>query len=119
MHVLDLAPLDGSDPLDNFETVERELALYQQRLADAAADPGAVQGRPGDAPSRVEQARAQWQERMGEEVPVLLTSSATRQGLDELATELLRRIPVLTRRRRQRRWWSADHRRRDSARRPP
>jgi GTP-binding protein len=31
---------------------------------------------------------------MGEEVPVILTSSATRQGLDELATELLRRVPL-------------------------
>jgi GTP-binding protein len=33
---------------------------------------------------------------VGPDVPVLLTSSATRQGLDELATELLRRIPLLT-----------------------
>ena len=33
VHVLDLAPLDGSDPLANFETVEREIALYQERLA--------------------------------------------------------------------------------------
>ena len=32
-----------------------------------------------------------WQRRLGDEVPVLLTSSATRQGLDELATELLLR----------------------------
>ena len=30
---------------------------------------------------------------MGEDVPVLVTSSATRQGLDELARELLRRVP--------------------------
>jgi GTP-binding protein len=41
-----------------------------------------------------EQARQSWQQRMGEDVPVLLTSSVTRQGLDELATELLRRIPL-------------------------
>src|SRR5215472_14061850 len=33
VHVLDLAPLDGSDPRANFETVERELALHDQRLA--------------------------------------------------------------------------------------
>ena len=33
VHVLDLAPLDGSDPLANFETVEREIELYQERLA--------------------------------------------------------------------------------------
>ncbi len=34
---------------------------------------------------------------MGEGVPVLLTSSATRQGLSELATELLRQIPLALR----------------------
>jgi GTP-binding protein len=30
---------------------------------------------------------------MGEDVPVIVTSSATRQGLDDLARELLRRVP--------------------------
>ncbi len=92
VHVLDLAPVDGSDPAANFETVERELALYQQRLAElpriiALSKADLVTAEQG------EQVRREWQRRMGE-VPVLLTSSATRQGLDELATELLRRVPV-------------------------
>ena len=95
VHVLDLAPLDGSDPVDNFETVERELELYQQRLASlprilALSKADLVSAEQGQA------ARAQWQQRLGSEIPVVLTSSATRQGLDELAIELLRRIPVLT-----------------------
>ena len=93
VHVLDLAPLDGSDPVENFATVEREIALYQERLASlprivALSKADLVTGEQG------ERARAEWQRRMGEEVPVILTSSATRQGLDELATELLRRIPL-------------------------
>src|SRR5439155_19281127 len=33
VHVLDLAPLDGSDPLANYETVEQELELHDPRLA--------------------------------------------------------------------------------------
>src|SRR6201994_1650098 len=33
VHVLDLAPLDGSDPVTNFETVEAELASHDPRLA--------------------------------------------------------------------------------------
>ncbi len=33
VHVLDLAPLDGSDPVDNHLTVERELASHDMRLA--------------------------------------------------------------------------------------
>jgi len=35
-----------------------------------------------------------WRERLGADVPVLLTSSATRLGLDALAAELLRRVPL-------------------------
>src|SRR3989440_2516123 len=33
VHVLDIAPVDGSDPLANYETVEREIALHDPRLA--------------------------------------------------------------------------------------
>src|SRR3954469_16777150 len=33
VHVLDLAPLDGSDPERNFEVIERELAEHDPRLA--------------------------------------------------------------------------------------
>jgi len=93
VHVLDLAPLDGSDPVANFETVEREIALYQERLASL---PRIVALSKADlvTPEQGEQARREWQERMGEDIPVLLTSSATRQGLDALATELLRRVPL-------------------------
>jgi GTP-binding protein len=94
VHVLDLAPLDGSDPSANFETVEREIARYQQRLASL---PRILALSKADlvTPEQGEQARREWQERMGEETPVMLTSSATHQGIDELATELLRRVPVL------------------------
>ncbi len=94
VHVLDLAPLDGSDPVGNFATVERELALYQERLATL---PRIVALSKADlvTPEQGREARTRWQERVGEDIPVILTSSATRQGLDELATELLRRVPVL------------------------
>src|SRR6201999_3112553 len=33
VHVLDLKPLDGSDPRTNYDTVERELTLHNPRLA--------------------------------------------------------------------------------------
>jgi GTP-binding protein len=46
------------------------------------------------APEEAEAAAARWRERLGEEVPVLVTSSATRQGLDALTRELLRRVPA-------------------------
>jgi GTP-binding protein len=94
VHVLDLAPLDGSEPLANFETVEHELELYQARLATL---PRIVALSKADlvTPEEGEQALREWQQRVGENIPVFLTSSATRQGLEELSTESLRRVPVL------------------------
>jgi GTPase len=93
VHVLDLAPLDGSDPHANHEVVERELALHEPRLARlprvlALSKADLV---PADA---IEEAVAAWRERLGAEVPVLATSAATGQGRQELAAELLRRVPL-------------------------
>lgn len=93
VHVLDVAPLDGSDPLDNYATIERELGLYDARLA---ALPRILALSKVDliTAEQAEQAKADWQQRVGADVPVLLTSSVTRLGLDELGIELLRRVPL-------------------------
>jgi GTP-binding protein len=93
IHVLDLAPLDGSDPEANFATIERELELHDPRLARL---PRVLALSKADLVSEEQAAgaRAAWEQRLGEDVPVFVTSSATRQGLEELATELLRRVPV-------------------------
>ena len=93
VHVLDLAPLDGSDPAANWETIEHELAAHDPRLA---ALPRVLALSKADlvTPDAAAQAAAAWRERLGDGVPVLVTSSATRAGLDDLAHELLRRVPV-------------------------
>jgi len=93
VHVLDLAPLDGSDPASNFATIEAELAAHDPRLASlprvlALSKADLVAEEDGVA------AVTAWRERLGADVPVLLTSSATRLGLDALAAELLRRVPL-------------------------
>ena len=49
VHVLDLAPLDGSDPERNFEVIERELAEHDPRLAALPRLLALSQGRPRDA----------------------------------------------------------------------
>jgi GTPase len=92
VHVLDLAPLDGSDPEENHAVIERELAEHDARLA---ALPRILALSKADlvTPEEAEAAAEAWRARL-EDVPVLITSSATRQGLDELAVELLRRVPV-------------------------
>jgi GTP-binding protein len=107
VHVLDLAPLDGSDPAANFDTIEAELAAHDPRLA---ALPRILALSKADlvAPEEARRAAETWRERLavpGEreawelpdpaaEVPVLVTSSATGEGLDELALQLLRRVPA-------------------------
>jgi GTP-binding protein len=93
VHVLDLAPLDGSDPRDNWVTIERELEMHDRRLA---ALPRVLALSKADLVTADAAARAaeSWRERLGDDVPVIVTSSATGTGLDELSRELLRQVPV-------------------------
>jgi GTP-binding protein len=93
VHVLDLAPLDGSDPKQNHAVIERELTAHDPRLAGL---PRMLALSKADlvAPELAEATAAAWRQRMGDDVPVLVTSSATRQGFDALARELLRRVPA-------------------------
>jgi GTP-binding protein len=92
VHVLDLQPLDGSDPEQNHAVVERELAQHDLRLARL---PRILALSKADLvePSRAEEAQREWQARLGGEVPVLVTSSVSRLGLGELRASILRQIP--------------------------
>jgi GTPase len=94
VHVLDLAPLDGSDPVTNHATIEAELAAHDPRLA---ALPRMLALSKADlvTPDEAAAAAEEWRERLGSDVPVHVTSSATGEGLDELARDLLRRVPAL------------------------
>ncbi len=94
VHVLDLSPLDGSDPVANHAIVERELSDHDPRLA---ALPRMIALSKADLvdPDRAAAARAQWQQHAGPDVPVLVTSAVSRTGLPELGAELLRRVPAL------------------------
>src|SRR4051812_4993618 len=92
VHVLELAPVDESDPADNWETIERELAAHDERLA---ALPRVLALSKADLVPADEAAaaRSAWTARLGEDVPVLVTSSATGQGLEVLAGAIVRRLP--------------------------
>jgi GTPase len=93
VHVLDLAPLDGSDPVANHATVERELELHTPRLAVLPRILALSKADLVD-PGVRETAREAWIARVGPDTPVIVTSSVTRLGLDELAAELVRRVPA-------------------------
>jgi GTP-binding protein len=91
VHVLDLAPLDGSDPVHNHQVIEHELAEHDPRLAEL---PRILALSKADLvpPEAAAAAAVEWEERLG--VPVMVTSAATGQGLDTLRAELLRRVPL-------------------------
>ncbi len=95
VHVLDIAPElsagEGADAAENFAMIESELLAHDERLgrlprvlalskADLVTDETACE------------AVAQWERRLGSEVPVIATSSATGAGLGKLASELLLRV---------------------------
>ncbi len=94
VHVLDLDPADGSDPLENHATIEAELRAHDPRLASL---PRILALSKADlVPAEDAAAAAElWREHLGGEVPVIVTSSATGEGLDALAAELLHRVPLV------------------------
>ena len=93
VHVLDLAPVDGSDPVANHATIETELRAHDPRLAGL---PRVLALSKADlvSPEEAAAAAASWRARLGDDVPVIVTSAATGQGLDTLVAELLRRVPL-------------------------
>ncbi|HUB04916.1 MAG TPA: GTPase ObgE [Solirubrobacteraceae bacterium] len=92
VHVLDLAPLDGSDPEANYATVEHELELHNPRLSVLPRVLALSKADLVDEAAR-EAARAAWVARLGPDTPVVVTSSATGLGLGDLAGELARLVP--------------------------
>ncbi|HYM44541.1 MAG TPA: GTPase ObgE [Solirubrobacteraceae bacterium] len=95
VHVLDVAPEisagEGADPVANHATIERELAAHDPRLAEL---PRVLVLSKADlvTPERAGEAVAQWRRRLGPEVAVVATSSATGAGVKELAELLLRTV---------------------------
>jgi GTP-binding protein len=91
VHVLDLAPLDGSDPVSNYATVEAELREHGHGLADL---PRILCLSKSDlVPSAdVEAAVSDWAQRL--EIPVFATSAATGAGVPELRDAIFERVPA-------------------------
>jgi GTPase len=90
VHVLDLNPLDGSDPADNYETVEAELREHGHGLASL---PRLLALSKADLVPAEEAERQveRWRERLG--VDAIATSAATGQGLPELSDAIFSHVP--------------------------
>jgi len=96
IHVVDLAPLDGSDPIANHRLIEAEVAGYGAGLERL---PRLLCLSKADlvAPERAVQAVEQWSELLGESVlGVVATSAATGTGIEELSRAIARSVPLDT-----------------------
>jgi GTP-binding protein len=93
VHVLDLAPLDESDPEGNHAAVESELTGHGAGLAGL---PRLLCLSKADLvePDVADRAAAGWRERLGDRVlGVLVTSAATGQGVEELREAIVGAVP--------------------------
>jgi GTP-binding protein len=96
VHVLDIAPElsmgEQADAVVNHATIESELAAHDQRLARL---PRMLALSKADLvpDERVQATVSEWQQRLGDDVPVIATSSATGFGVRELGELLLALVP--------------------------
>jgi GTPase len=94
VHVLDVAPVDGSDPVANHAAVERELREHGGGLAGL---PRILCLSKVDLlhEDEVRSAVEEWRERLGDAaLEVVATSAATGAGLDDLRVAIFRHVPA-------------------------
>jgi GTP-binding protein len=88
VHLVELAPLEG-DPVGNYELIRGEIEAYGaglERLPELVV----LSKRDLLEPSVVEEAVAEWTERLGDSVlGVMASSSATGEGLEDLRRRIL------------------------------
>lgn len=89
VHLVEPAPMDQSDPLDNYEQIREELRLYDPALAERPEILCVTKGELPDAETCAELLR----ETSGKDV--LLLSAVTGQGLPELNRLIVQRLQEL------------------------
>jgi GTP-binding protein len=93
VHVLELAPPDGSDPERNHAVIEAELAEHGGGL-DLLPRILCLSKSDLVEPERAAGAEAKWRERLGASVlDVVATSSVSGSGLDSLRAAILAHVP--------------------------
>lgn len=89
VHILDIMPMDASDPVDNYHTIRAELERHSQVLADK---PEIVVANKSDLDPEGEKL-AYVRERLGADVSAI--SAATGEGIKELTEQLWQKIKDL------------------------
>jgi GTP-binding protein len=89
LHLVDVSSLSGRDAVQDYETINRELAAYDARLAARPQLVVATKLDALDEPERLESLR---QKAEAEGRPFLAISSATKQGVKELVSAVARAL---------------------------
>ncbi|MBM7615832.1 GTPase ObgE [Alkaliphilus hydrothermalis] len=89
IHVLDVASVEGRDPLEDFEKINQELKLYSEKLAEK---PQIVAANKTDLPGAEENYERVKKELESIGVQVFPISAATNKGLDELLAFVSQRL---------------------------
>ena len=86
VHLVEPLPMDGTDPIQNYDAIHSELVQYNEQLAQR---PHIVVVTKSELPD-AQQIRAQLAEHIGSEV--LLISAVTGMGLDALTNAILHEL---------------------------
>lgn len=92
VHVVDMAATEERDPWDDFETINQELKLYNEKLA---ARPMVVAANKMDLPG-AEENLAKFKEKLDPEIPIFPVSGVTKEGVQKLlykVADLLDALP--------------------------
>ena len=89
VHLVDVSPASGRDPVEDFETVMRELASFSEQLVEKPMIVVATKMDAAQDPDRVESLRRHIAARG---LPFVQISSATGQGIDELKYAMAERV---------------------------
>jgi GTP-binding protein len=95
LHLTDLAPIDGSDPLDNIQIIHRELQQHSQSLSDK---PRWLIFNKADLLSsdEADERAGAIVQQLGWQAPYFVISAAAHQGTHALCDALLDQVPQLT-----------------------
>lgn len=94
VHVVDTAGTEGRDPVEDIKIINRELELYDARLAGR---PQIIAANKMDITPQAEENLARLKENFGDQYEIYPISAATNQGLDVVVrrvADLLETIPL-------------------------
>jgi GTP-binding protein len=89
VHLVDVSPASGRDPVEDFETVMRELASFSEQLVEKPMIVAATKMDAAQDPARVESLRRHI---ASQGLAFFEISSATGQGIDELKYAMAERV---------------------------